>query len=96
MALLLMGSLGLVLLLIFIEPISNIFEKNFSTKEILFLQKEADENNLTALTNLVIFYKKRGNEKLLKKYFPKYKALLFCYDDSYKDMCEDNTIIIEE
>ena len=88
--------MGIVLFLIFIKPIEYFFEKKPSKEKIFFLQKEAEENNLTALSKLVIFYKKEGNDKMLKKYFSKYKLLVFCYDSSYKDMCSNDTIIIKK
>jgi len=76
--------------LVFQNEIFYFFEKKLSKKDILLLEKEAKDNNISAVANLAIMYKKQGNEELLKKWMHKYAELLCteykeCYSDSSYD-----------
>jgi len=62
--------------LVFQNEIFYFFEKKLSKKDILLLEKEAKDNNISAVANLAIMYKKQGNEELLKKWMHKYAELL--------------------
>jgi len=85
-----------LLIFIYQKEIFYFFEKSHSEEYILFLKKEAGENNITAVSNLVHFYEKKNNKKLLKVYMSKYVELRNCIDPYYKKRCKTPNILIEE
>ena len=81
----LISILFLLLLLVFSNSISAYFSK-LTKKEILFLEKEVNENNRTALFKLQIYYTKQNNNEMFKKYFF-HPLVKYCQEN--KNKCEE-------
>jgi len=63
-------------LIVFSPDIQYFFSKSPTKNEIILLKKEADENNMSAVLELIVIYNKNNNEELHKKYLEKYKKYL--------------------
>ena len=63
------------------------FFGNPPKERILYLKKEAGENNLSAVSYLMIFYAKQNDDKMFKKYYD-YQKELFEYCKENKDKCK--------